>query len=133
MRTTVEHGLRWLEERFRPGNDAAWFLTPADHPTLDSAVVRTLLQARLEHPDRSVFIPTWAGQRGHPVLIGWKHVAGMRVLPAGLGLNAYLRQQTAETLLVPVASATILCDLDTPEDYEKLQRDFPFRTETPRN
>ena len=50
MRTTVEHGLRWLEERFRPGNDAAWFLTPADHPTLDSAVVRTLLQARWNIP-----------------------------------------------------------------------------------
>jgi molybdenum cofactor cytidylyltransferase len=122
MRATIEHGLNWVEERFHPGPDDAWLLTPADHPTLDAAVVRQLGQARAAHPDRSIFIPVFAGRRGHPTLIGWKHVAGVRAHPAGQGLNAYLRLHGAETLEVPVTSADVLRDLDTPEDYERLLR-----------
>src|SRR5712692_10383123 len=45
MRATVEAGLRWLEDRFYPGDEDNWLLVPADHPTLDAAVVPQLLQA----------------------------------------------------------------------------------------
>jgi molybdenum cofactor cytidylyltransferase len=124
MRATVEHGLRWLEERLRPRPEEGWLLVPADHPTLDAAVVRDLAAARATHPERSIFLPAFDGQRGHPALIAWKHVAGIRALPPGLGLNVYLRQQAAETVEVAVSSADVLCDLDTPEDYERLLRRF---------
>ena len=70
--------------------------------------------------DVSVIVPTYQGQRGHPVLIGWSHVAGIRRGPEGMGLNLYLRQHAAQTLLVPVAEPSILWDLDTPEDYQRL-------------
>jgi molybdenum cofactor cytidylyltransferase len=122
MRATVEAGLRWLEERFRPRPDDGWLLVPADHPTLDPFLVRTLLWERAGAPDKSIVVPTHGGRRGHPTLIDWKHVAGMRALPAGQGFNVYLRQCAAETLEVPVDSADVLCDLDTPEDYERLWR-----------
>jgi molybdenum cofactor cytidylyltransferase len=122
MRATVEQGLRWLEEYFQPGPDDAWLLAPADHPTLGADVVRQLLQARADHPGRSVFVPTWDGKRGHPALIGWKHVAGIRAHPAGQGLNTYLRQCADEIHEVPAAGADVLCDLDTPADYERLRR-----------
>jgi molybdenum cofactor cytidylyltransferase len=122
MRATVEQGLRWLEDRFRPGPADAWLLAPADHPTLDAEVIRRLLQARADHPERSVFVPTWEGRRGHPALIAWKHVAGIRAHPAGQGLNTYLRRCAAEVLEVPATSADVLCDLDTPADYERLLR-----------
>jgi molybdenum cofactor cytidylyltransferase len=125
MRATVEHGLRWLEERLHPRPGDAWLLCPADHPTLDPSVVRRLIETRGANPDHSIFIPTFQGRRGHPALIGWEHVAGIRELPPGTGLNAYLRRHAARTLEVPVDSADILCDLDTPEDYERLQRTWP--------
>jgi molybdenum cofactor cytidylyltransferase len=124
MRATVEVGLRWLEGRFRPRPDDGWLLVPADHPTLDPHVIRRLLQERAAARDRSVIVPTHSGRRGHPTLIDWKHVAGMRVLPAGSGLNVYLRQQAAETLELQVDSPNVLCDLDTPEDYERLRQTF---------
>lgn len=124
MRATVQRGLDWLEERFQPRPNDHWLLAPADHPTLDAAVVRALLLAREQHDLYSVVVPTFQGRRGHPVLIDWKHVAGMRSLPAGVGLNAYLRQQAGETLEWPVESADVLCDLDTPEDYERLRKSF---------
>jgi len=124
MRATVEQGLHWLEERFHPQPDDSWLLVPADHPTLSSEVVRRLLAARREHPDRSIFIPSFEGQRGHPALIAWRHVAGMRNFPREQGLNRYFRRQNHETLEVPVASSGILADLDTPDDYERLLRDW---------
>jgi molybdenum cofactor cytidylyltransferase len=122
MRATTEAGLRWLEERFRPRPDDQWLLVPADHPTLHPSLVQTLLRARGQSPDRSIVVPTHGGRRGHPTLIDWRHVAGMRALPAGEGLNVYLRRQAAETLELPVESADVLGDLDTPEDYERLRR-----------
>jgi molybdenum cofactor cytidylyltransferase len=121
MRATVKAGLRWLEDRFHPEPDDKWLLTPADHPALDAAVVRQLLEAGAANPDASIVIPTCQGRRGHPTLIAWRHVAGVRSLPAGEGLNAYLRQHMAETLELPVVSAGIFCDLDTPEDYQRLR------------
>jgi molybdenum cofactor cytidylyltransferase len=120
MRTTVERGLTWLEERYRPRTEDAWLLVPADHPTLRPEVIESLVRARTESPGRSIFVPTWEGKRGHPTLIGWKHAAAVRAQPAGEGLNAYLRRQAAETVEVPAASAAVLADLDTPEDYERL-------------
>jgi molybdenum cofactor cytidylyltransferase len=121
MRATVEHGLRWLKDRFHPGPEDGWLLVPADHPALDAEVVRQLLRARAGQPDRSIIVPTFAGRRGHPALITWGHVAGIRAHPPGLGLNAYLRRHADQTLEVAVASASVLCDLDTPEDYERLR------------
>jgi molybdenum cofactor cytidylyltransferase len=122
MRATVEHGLRWLEEHCRPTPDDGWLLVPADHPTLDAAVVRQLLQARAANPDRSLVVPTFGGRRGHPAWIGWRHVAGIRALPGGQGLNTYLRRHTAETFEVPMDTADILRDLDTAQDYEHLRQ-----------
>jgi CTP:molybdopterin cytidylyltransferase MocA len=131
MRATVEQGLRWLEERFRPRAEDDWLLVPGDHPALDAEVIRRLLQARAAHPHHSIFIPTWAGRRGHPALVGWKHVAGIRALPPNLGLNRYWRQRAEETLELPVDTAAVLCDLDTPEDYERLRQTWPNPSSSP--
>jgi molybdenum cofactor cytidylyltransferase len=120
MRATVQHGLDWLEANYRPRDEDSWLLVPADHPTLDAGVIHELLQARLRQPESGIVIPTHNGKRGHPALIAWRHVSGIRMLPAGQGLNAYLRQHTAETVELPVASSQVLCDLDTPEDYDRL-------------
>ena len=122
MRATVEQGLLWLEERYQPGSDDHWLLVPADHPTLEAQSVRQLLVASRQRLDCSIVVPTYRGKRGHPALISWKHVAGIRALALGLGLNVYLRQHSAETLEVPVDSATVLAHLDTPEDYERLRK-----------
>jgi molybdenum cofactor cytidylyltransferase len=119
MRATVEAGLAWLEERYHPGDEDDWLLCPADHPALDAEVVALLVLARRERPEYSVFVPTWQGQRGHPALIAWHHVTGIRAAPAGEGLNAYLRRQAEQTWLVE-SSPAVVQDLDTPEDYERL-------------
>lgn len=120
MRATVEAGLRWLEDRYHPQASDGWLLVPGDHPTLDAETVRHLLQAKNDHSERSIIVPAFQGRRGHPTLIDWKHVPELRRWPRDQGLNVYLRGCHAETLEIAVATDTILVDLDTPEDYERL-------------
>jgi molybdenum cofactor cytidylyltransferase len=122
MRATVEAGLSWIEDRYSPSADDRWLLTPADHPTLDAVMVRRLLDAGRDHLGRSILVPTFGGRRGHPTLIAWRHVAGLRTHPEGEGVNSYLRMQAAETLELPADSADVLADLDTPADYERLRQ-----------
>jgi molybdenum cofactor cytidylyltransferase len=125
MRTTIEIGLHCLEEVFHPAPDDDWLLAPADHPALDPAVVQQLLAARQARPEKTIIVPTCRGRRGHPTLIRWSHVEGIRASPPGQGLNRYLRQHLEQTLEVPVESADVLLDLDTPEDYERLRQRWP--------
>jgi molybdenum cofactor cytidylyltransferase len=125
MRATIEHGLAWLQEQYHPAPGDAWLLVPADHPTLEPAVVRRLVEAWRQRPDCSIVVPTWQGRRGHPALIGWSHVAGLGGHPAGEGLNTYLRRHAEQTLEVPVEAPNVVEDLDTPEDYERLLRGLP--------
>src|SRR5256885_1661589 len=61
MRTTVERGLLWLEEQYRPRPEDFWMLAPADHPTLNPAVVRQLLETGNEN--RSIVVPVHGGRR----------------------------------------------------------------------
>jgi CTP:molybdopterin cytidylyltransferase MocA len=111
MRTTVEHGLRWLEERHQPRPDDAVLLTPGDLPFLDAATVRTLCEAWKRQPAATILVPTHAGRRGHPALIAWRHVAGIRALPAGIGIDAYMRATNAG--FVTVAASGCATDVDT--------------------
>jgi CTP:molybdopterin cytidylyltransferase MocA len=111
---------------------------PADHPVLEAEVIRMLLGPSHDRkgvddaaaPLRSrlgqatIRIPTFNGERGHPTLIGWQHVAGIRALAKDVGLNAYLRAHPEAVREVPVEWETILFDMDTPEDYERIKTIF---------
>lgn len=124
MRATVLAGLAHLQARFAPAADDAWLLLPADHPTLDAAVVRALAAAAGDDHTHSIFVPANAGRRGHPALLRWRHTPALLALPEGQGLNSYIRAQAAQTRELPWPSAEVLRDLDTPEDYAALQRAF---------
>lgn len=120
MRATVEHGLRWLEERYRPRPGDAWLLCPADYPLLDEAVVRQICDA-YRPQTASILVPTHAGRRGHPVLMAWRHVEGIRGLPADVGIDHYLRIRAEEVTEMSVIHAGGLLDVDTPTDFDRLQ------------
>jgi molybdenum cofactor cytidylyltransferase len=116
MRTTIERGLDWIEERIRPAPDDPWLLVPADHPTLNAELVRQVLAVE----GRSIVIPVHGGRRGHPTRLAGKHAAGIRALSAGQGVNVFIRERADEVSELPVSDADVLIDLDTPEDFARL-------------
>jgi molybdenum cofactor cytidylyltransferase len=122
MRATVERGLAWLEDHIpRP---QAFLLAPADHPTLDAGVVRILCENFRSDPARSILLPTYGSRRGHPVLFAWHHVNGIRALSQDRSINIYVREHAAGVHEIEVESASILWDLDTPDDYERCRAGF---------
>jgi CTP:molybdopterin cytidylyltransferase MocA len=122
MRATVEHGLRWIAENVGPSPEG-WLLAPADHPAVTADVVRRLCEGFRVHHAHPVVVPVHDGRRGHPTLIPWRLAGEVPRIPVGQGINALLR--TAETVEVPAASAGVLSDLDTPDDYERIKKTWP--------
>jgi CTP:molybdopterin cytidylyltransferase MocA len=122
MRATIEHGLRWLEQRHAPQAADAVLLAPGDHPAFSADLVRRLCEAYSGLRSPSIVVPVHAGRRGHPVLIAWKHVPGVLAMAPDRGVNAYLRQQATDVQELPVDESGVLFNLDAPEDYIALQR-----------
>jgi molybdenum cofactor cytidylyltransferase len=119
MRSSVEAAFAWIQATHHPADDDAWLLAPADHPVLDRDVIATLIRAfETERP--RFLVPTCEGRRGHPLLARWDTVPDVLALPKDSGLNALLHRRPDEVRELPVNTATVLCDLDTPEDYERL-------------
>jgi molybdenum cofactor cytidylyltransferase len=124
MRTTLMLGLHWLKRSRHPGPDDRILLVPGDHPVFSAEVIRRLESARATAGDRSIVVPTFGGVRGHPVLFDWKHVGEMENWPVARGFNSYFRSQPDATVELPVNTPAILWDLDTPEDYERMLREY---------
>jgi CTP:molybdopterin cytidylyltransferase MocA len=121
MRSTVEHGLRRLEQSKSPQAGDAFFLAPADHPAFSADLVRKLCKTYLSSRAASIVLPMHMGHRGHPALIAWKHVPAIRAIPRNLGINSFLRDRVDETIELETTERGVLLNLDHPEDYVALQ------------
>ena len=127
MRATIEKGIDWLREQFNPAPLDPLILIPGDHPLLDRSILEKLLhEMRLQHGP-AIVVPAFEGKRGHPLVLTWSHTEGIRGLPREVGVNAYVQSQGHAVVEVPVLSAEVVRDLDTPEDYEALLRAWDAR------
>ena len=114
-----------LNERYRDGmfssvktgiasvRAPSFFLTPGDLPLIGPHVYQRMLGV-----SGDIVIPTFRGQRGHPVLMRSMLVPEILSQAEGTSLRDYIAAKGYVT--VGVESQGILHDLDTPEDYEAL-------------
>ncbi len=119
MRASIECGLREIERRFQPTAEEAWLLLPADHPVVDVELMHTVVD-RWREVTTDVLIPAYQGRRGHPLIARWSTVEAVRRLPRDVGVNAWLRSPSTPVTEWAIDDPRILCDLDRPEDYERL-------------
>jgi molybdenum cofactor cytidylyltransferase len=120
MRSTVERGFDWVEKHWKPSPTDSWLLVPADHPVLDLTVVREVIAAAGEF-----IVPVCDGRRGHPTRFLWQHAAAIRGLPANVGINTFVRDQSDKVTELP-AGQEVLLDLDTPDDWNRLAAHFHY-------
>lgn len=121
MRSSVVEGLRSLDSRYSPADSDVWLLVPADHPLLEPAVLPELLAAwSTLQPD--ILLPAYHGQRGHPALFRWSLVTRINALPPDRGLNALCDLPGVRVVEHEVTCPGVTLDLDTPEDWERLNR-----------
>jgi len=119
MKDSILAGVRFLESAERPEERDAWLVAPADMPRLPSSVIDRLIAAYAAR-GASVVQPSIEGRRGHPVLLAWRLAADLDQLPPGEGLSSLIRRHAVHEL--PCDDPAILDDVDTPEDYERIQR-----------
>ncbi len=85
-----------------------------DQPGVQPEAVRRLLAAHLA--GAGLAVATYAGERGHPVLLGRDHWAGAAQLAVGdVGARSYLAEHSAEVRAVPCDGVSDGDDIDTPD------------------
>jgi len=114
--SSLQAGLRALEKE----EPEAALLCLVDHPAVSAEVVKQLI-ASFRQSDAPVVIPTFEGQRGHPVLISRQLLPELLSLAPGTGANTVIRKYSDATQLVEVEDRGILLDVDDPETYESLR------------
>ena len=115
MSTSVQAGVRALGPE---AEGAGLFLV--DHPLIEPETVRVLSERLL--PGRIV-LPVYGGRRGHPAFFSGALFPEILALSPDQGLNTVVRRDQGRVDEVPVASSSVLEDIDTPEAFEKLLRD----------
>lgn len=116
MLSSVQTGVRAL-----PPDCEAFFLALGDQPMVRPQTLHALLAARQE-ANAVLFLPTFEGKRGHPVLFAATCVREILSLPAAATLKQIVTQHAADTIEVSCDDPAILADVDTPEDYERALR-----------
>ena len=107
--------------RAAAGCEAA-FAWPVDHPAVRVETVRRVLAAA--RPGRIV-VPTFEGRGGHPTLFPRELFGELLALPETDGARALLAQRPDAVDRLPVDDAGVCRDVDSPEDYAKLERTNP--------
>lgn len=123
-------GLPWhLEDAGHPGmgdsiaaavrathNSSGWLVLPADLPLVKPETLQAVAQALARH---DVVVPTYQGQRGHPVGFSARCGAELRQLAGERGAAPVVRAH--EALELPVDDVGILTDIDTVDQLHEAQ------------
>jgi molybdenum cofactor cytidylyltransferase len=94
----------------------AFFILPVDIPLLYPSTIASLIEA---FDGRSVLLPVFCGEQGHPPLIPGDVIPAIRNHNGEGGLRTIL--ETLPCLDIPVWDRGILMDADTPADFAALE------------
>lgn len=116
MVTSFQAGIRSL-----PADVSGAVLFLVDHPLVEPSTIESLIGSFA--PGRIV-LPVFEGRRGHPVLFGAGALQEILALPASQGANIVVRRDPGRIVDVPVSASGVLVDIDTPEQFEDLQKNL---------
>ena len=101
---------------------AALMLYPVDLPLLTPALVQAIVRGFLERPaGKEIVMPSHGARNGHPVVLSARVVPELRLAPTA---REVVYGDPERLLLLPVDSAAIYRDIDTPAAYRACLRDF---------
>ena len=97
----------------------AWLILPADLPLISSSTLCRIALA----PTCAVTVPTYQGQRGHPVRFGPECAAGLLDLQGKQGAAQIIRAQVAtnSVAFVDVDDVGCVFDVDTQSDLARAE------------
>ena len=115
MISSVQVGLRAL-----PPEATAALLAIADQPQIEGQVIEQVLTAWRSGSSDRIVIPSYQMRRGHPICLPRALWPAVWSLGRQDSLRSLWRTYAAQIDYVTVATPSILGDLDTPADYQRL-------------
>jgi molybdenum cofactor cytidylyltransferase len=115
MGTSLRAGLSALHA----GVDAA-LIVLADQPFVRSATLDLLID-QYQQCNAQIVIPIYKGFRGNPVLLDRSVFSEVMALSGDIGCRAIFGNHLEGIVKVPVEDVGILLDLDSKDDFERLQ------------
>ena len=117
--------LRGALRALQPLQPSAVLVWPVDLPHVRVTTVERVLETHRRTTAASV-IPTFGKRRGHPVIWGSALFDELLESPAATraGARAVLHNHEQEVVSVPVDDPAIIDQVNTPEDYERLVREW---------
>jgi molybdenum cofactor cytidylyltransferase len=117
--------LRGALRTLQPLQSSAVLVWPVDLPHVRVSTVERLIEAQ-RRTKGPVILPTFAERRGHPVI--WGSTLFGELLEsteaAQDGARAVLHRHEREVFGVPVDDPAVIDQVNTPEDYERLVREW---------
>ncbi len=116
MLATCQIGLAALDDRVQ-----AALIVLGDQPQIEVGVVKSIHRL-YEQNKPALIVPSYQMHRGHPWLVTRRLWSAVLALRPEDTLRVFLAQQSAQITYLPVETASVLQDLDTPEDYDRYKR-----------
>ena len=113
MLSSVQMGFNSLPE----GTHAALVML-GDQPSVSTTVINRIRETDRK-TQKGIVLPTFNGERGHPVLIDLKYREEINRLRPEVGLRGDVYGNPDDVCEVAIDSSSILRDIDTPQDYKK--------------
>lgn len=108
-----------------PAGTGAFLVWPVDHPLATAADVRAIVDAFVATA-APIVVPSHARRRGHPMLVSAALAPEFLALPPTETARSIVARY-ADAVAYADASADVLADMDTPDDYERCRSRFLAR------
>ncbi len=115
LSTSLRAGVSVLPSRAR-----AVAVCLGDMPLVRPGDIDALIRAFLTDSEASIFVPTWQGKRGNPVLWTVDLLPEIGTLTGDVGAKALMSRHPTKVREVPVDASGVLTDVDTPEALQEL-------------
>lgn len=112
MATSIECAVRTTNNA-ATNNAAGWLIALADMPFIKPSSIATIAAALTNATQ--IIVPTYLGQRGHPVAFGASYADELCLLTGDTGARDVINRHPLEVVLLPLDDAGILTDIDTPD------------------
>lgn len=123
MKTSLQHGIRFAIEQSGREKPDCFLVAPADMPWIEPAVIDRLVAefaaefaAAFAAGRAAIVAPKHEGRRGHPILLAWPLADELLRLGEHETLKTLVQRHRVHEV---ECNASILGDLDTPEDYQQ--------------
>ena len=108
--SSIWAGLRSLEGIETDGI----LLCPVDHPLVSATLVSELID-QFQPEKKTIVLPTYKGQRGHPVIFSSALYAELLAAPADKGARSVVWAHAGDVLEVPTDEEGVVLNLNDPD------------------